>query len=182
LFSAVERAQIPSFTAFADGIRLWHQEILAYFDEPTSNGYADGVINKVKKLSQYLRWQGLGRRCARGVADRGAAQRRHAAATPRRRARASGRQGRQARASARSDCSPTAATTTTNTGARCGRAASSRSSRAARQSTAPVSGAERWVVERGFAWLHNFRRLRTRYERIAELQLALLELGCAVIC
>ncbi len=26
-------------------------------------------------------------------------------------------------------------------------------------------GSERWVVERSFAWLHNFRRLRTRYER-----------------
>jgi len=26
-------------------------------------------------------------------------------------------------------------------------------------------GRQRWVVERGFAHLHNFRRLRTRYER-----------------
>jgi transposase len=40
----------------------------------------------------------------------------------------------------------------------------------------------RWVVERSFAWLHNFRRLRTRYERLDELHLAFLELGCAVIC
>lgn len=43
-------------------------------------------------------------------------------------------------------------------------------------------GTERWVVERTFAWLHNLRRLRTRYERLAELHLAFLELGCAVIC
>jgi transposase len=43
-------------------------------------------------------------------------------------------------------------------------------------------GAERWVVERSFAWLHNFRRLRTRYERLAELHQAFLELGCAVVC
>ena len=43
-------------------------------------------------------------------------------------------------------------------------------------------GKQRWVVERGFAGLHNFRRLRTRYERLAELHLAFLELGCAVIC
>ena len=43
-------------------------------------------------------------------------------------------------------------------------------------------GSERWVVERSFAWLHNFRRLRTRYERLAELHLAFLELGCAVVC
>jgi transposase len=26
-------------------------------------------------------------------------------------------------------------------------------------------GRQRWVVERTFAWLHNLRRLRTRYER-----------------
>jgi transposase len=43
-------------------------------------------------------------------------------------------------------------------------------------------GNERWVVERTFAWLHNFRRLRTRYERDAELHLAFMLLGCAVIC
>ena len=43
-------------------------------------------------------------------------------------------------------------------------------------------GRERWVVERSFAWLHNFRRLRTRYERHAELHLAFMQLGCAVIC
>jgi transposase len=43
-------------------------------------------------------------------------------------------------------------------------------------------GSQRWVVERSFAWLHNLRRLRTRYERSAELHLAFLQLGCAVIC
>jgi transposase len=43
-------------------------------------------------------------------------------------------------------------------------------------------GRQRWVVERTFAWLHNFRRLRTRYERRAELHLAFLQLGCAVVC
>jgi transposase len=43
-------------------------------------------------------------------------------------------------------------------------------------------GGERWVVERTFAWLHNFRRLRTRYERRAELHEAFMLLGCAVIC
>ncbi len=41
---------------------------------------------------------------------------------------------------------------------------------------------QRWVVERTFAWLHNFRRLRTRYERRAELHEAFMQLGCAVIC
>jgi transposase len=43
-------------------------------------------------------------------------------------------------------------------------------------------GSERWVVERTFAWLHNFRRLRIRYERSPHLHLAFMQLGCAVIC
>jgi transposase len=43
-------------------------------------------------------------------------------------------------------------------------------------------GHERWVVERTFAWLHDFRRLRIRWERDPELHLAFLYLGCAVIC
>jgi transposase len=43
-------------------------------------------------------------------------------------------------------------------------------------------GKERWVVERTFAWLHNLRRLRTRYERSPELHLAFMLLGCAVVC
>src|SRR5919204_545139 len=50
--AAVERARILSFAAFADGVRLWREEILAYFDEPTTNGYAEGVINKVKVLKR----------------------------------------------------------------------------------------------------------------------------------
>lgn len=43
-------------------------------------------------------------------------------------------------------------------------------------------GRQRWVVERTFAWLHGFRRLRVRYERLPELHQAFLDLGCAVIC
>ena len=49
---AVERAQLPAFAAFADGVRLWRTELLAYFDEPTTNGYAEGVINKVKVIKR----------------------------------------------------------------------------------------------------------------------------------
>ena len=49
---AVERAQLPAFTAFAEGVRLWRAELLAYFDEPTTNGYAEGVINKVKVIKR----------------------------------------------------------------------------------------------------------------------------------
>jgi transposase len=43
-------------------------------------------------------------------------------------------------------------------------------------------GRRRWVVERTFAWLHGFQRLRIRYERLPELHQAFLDLGCAVIC
>jgi transposase len=40
----------------------------------------------------------------------------------------------------------------------------------------------RWVVERTFAWLHNFRGFRIRYEREPANHQAFLHLGCAVIC
>ena len=43
-------------------------------------------------------------------------------------------------------------------------------------------GTIRWVVERTFAWLHNLRRLRTRYERCGDRHHAFLKLGCAVVC
>jgi transposase len=43
-------------------------------------------------------------------------------------------------------------------------------------------GRHRWVVERTLAWLDRFRRLTTRYERDADLHLAFLDLGCALIC
>ena len=43
-------------------------------------------------------------------------------------------------------------------------------------------GRHRWVVERTFAWLNQFRRLTVRYERHADLHLALTTLACAVIC
>ncbi len=36
----------------AQGVRLWREELLAYFDEPTTNGYAEGVINKVKVIKR----------------------------------------------------------------------------------------------------------------------------------
>ena len=43
-------------------------------------------------------------------------------------------------------------------------------------------GRHRWVVERSFAWLHAFKRLRTRYERRADIHLGLMQLACALIC
>jgi transposase len=43
-------------------------------------------------------------------------------------------------------------------------------------------GVYRWVVERTLSWLHQFRRLRCRYERKPELHEALTSLACALIC
>jgi transposase len=43
-------------------------------------------------------------------------------------------------------------------------------------------GRDRWVVERTFAWLHNFKRLLVRYERRAEMHRALLALACCLVC
>ncbi|MFF9580301.1 IS5 family transposase [Streptomyces rubiginosohelvolus] len=42
-------------------------------------------------------------------------------------------------------------------------------------------GVYRWVVERTFAWLHGFRRLRVRWERRADIHEAFLKLACCLI-
>src|SRR5262249_55306782 len=43
-------------------------------------------------------------------------------------------------------------------------------------------GRERWVVERSLSWLHQYRRLRIRNERRADIHEAFLALGCSLIC
>jgi transposase len=43
-------------------------------------------------------------------------------------------------------------------------------------------GRWRWVIERTFAWLNQFRRLRLRYEKRADMHKALSSLACALIC
>lgn len=43
-------------------------------------------------------------------------------------------------------------------------------------------GIFRWVIERTIAWLHQFRRLRIRYERRDDLHEAFFSLGCALVC
>ena len=43
-------------------------------------------------------------------------------------------------------------------------------------------GKQRWVVERTFSWLHNFRRLRIRYERRADIHQAMISIACSIIC
>lgn len=42
-------------------------------------------------------------------------------------------------------------------------------------------GKTRWLVERTFAWLHQFKRLRIRLEIRADLHQGLLQLACAII-
>lgn len=43
-------------------------------------------------------------------------------------------------------------------------------------------GRYRWVIERSLSWLHQFRRLRNRYERRSDIHEAFMFLGCSVIC
>jgi len=43
-------------------------------------------------------------------------------------------------------------------------------------------GVFRWVVERTLSWLHQYRRLRIRYEKRPEIHDAFLQLGCILIC
>ncbi|SEL27984.1 Transposase DDE domain-containing protein [Streptacidiphilus jiangxiensis] len=43
-------------------------------------------------------------------------------------------------------------------------------------------GVHRWVVERAFAHLHHFRRLRIRWEIRDDIHEALLSPGCSLIC
>ena len=54
----------------------------------------------------------------------------------------------------------------------------------ARRKTAHGSGlgSQRWVVERTLSWLHQYRRLRLRYERRADIHEAFLALACSLIC
>ena len=42
-------------------------------------------------------------------------------------------------------------------------------------------GKTRWVVERTFAWLHNFRRLRIRFERLAAIHEAFMKIAACII-
>jgi len=54
----------------------------------------------------------------------------------------------------------------------------------ARRQTGHGSGLGRcrWVVERSFAWLHQFKRLLVRYDRRADIHESFLALGCCLIC
>ena len=69
-------------------------------------------------------------------------------------------------------------------GLRCQLAWENIASDLARRRTAHGSGLgkTRWVVERTFAWLHQFRRLRIRDEKLPSIHEAFLTIGCCLIC
>jgi transposase len=50
--AAVDRSGLQPFEACAKTVRAWREELLAYFDEPATNGYAEGVTNKVKVIKR----------------------------------------------------------------------------------------------------------------------------------
>jgi hypothetical protein len=51
-----------------------------------------------------------------------------------------------------------------------------------RQAHGSGLGVYRYVAEQVQAWLHGFKRLRTRYERTAFMHEAFLSLACCLIC
>jgi transposase len=46
------REQLPSFHRFAAQVERWREELLAYFEDPATNGYAEGVTNKLKTIKR----------------------------------------------------------------------------------------------------------------------------------
>ena len=46
----------------------------------------------------------------------------------------------------------------------------------------PGLGKFRWFIERTLSWLHQFRRLRIRWDRNVDVHQAFLDLAAAVIC
>ncbi len=52
----------------------------------------------------------------------------------------------------------------------------------AKQAHGSGLGRERWVVERTISWLHQYRRLRVRYERRADIHDAFLQIAGSLIC
>jgi transposase len=46
--AAVNRAGRTSFDAFANSTRQWREELLGYFEQPTTNGYAKASSRRSK--------------------------------------------------------------------------------------------------------------------------------------
>ncbi len=82
----------------------------------------------------------------------------------------------------RSACSAIAAMIRRRSGTACGSVTFCRCWRCAARRTAVAWGGGGWVVERTFAWFNQFRRLRVRYDKRADIHEAFLSLGCTWIC
>jgi len=87
-----------------------------------------------------------------------------------------------ARAPGHAACKATAVTTLSLTAASSAGGASEPVLAKRRTAHGSGLGVFRWVVERTLSWLHQNRRLRTRYERRGDTHEALVDLGCAMIC
>lgn len=79
-------------------------------------------------------------------------------------------------------CKAIGPTTRDAIAARCDDAASARNSRGANTPHGSGLGETRWVVERTVSWLHQFRRLRTCYEKTGEMHDAFLQLAVTMLC
>jgi len=62
-----------------------------------------------------------------------------------------------------------------------GRYVATSATRAIASASSPRTAWDRWVVERTLSWLNRFRRLKIRYEHRADIHLAFLQPGCALI-
>ena len=49
---ACSTSPFPSFRALARTLRQWREEILAYFSDPVTNAFAEGITNKVKVIKR----------------------------------------------------------------------------------------------------------------------------------
>jgi transposase len=50
--TAAAASGFAAFVSFAHGLRKWRAEFLAYFDQRDSNGYAEGITNKIKVIKR----------------------------------------------------------------------------------------------------------------------------------
>ena len=119
---------------------------------------------------------------ARALTQRRQPQRHPRAAAARRRdPPVRGKRGRPRRRPRRG-CSATAPTTPAATAASCAPAGSAPTIPRPKQPHGSGLGKQRWVVERTIAWLHQYRRLRVRYERRADIHEAFLQIAGCLIC
>ena len=50
--TAAERSGFAASVCFVYGLRKWRAEFLAYFDQPATNGHAEGITNKIKVIKR----------------------------------------------------------------------------------------------------------------------------------